>query len=126
MQAELQILRGDLLDTLARVDRLIERTRETVTPITTFAYRHWDAITPNVPEGYDTILGYLAKHHADVLDQLTYSDPRVTVRDGYKLAHLARKANVPVIYVPAPECLSSQGFKTVRAYPLEILEQRWT
>lgn len=95
-------------------------------PLTTFLYRHWDAVTPCMPEGYDTVLGFLAKHHADVLDLIDYSDPRVTQRDGWKLAHLTRQAGLPVIYVPAPECLAARGFKTVRAYPISLMQQRWT
>lgn len=86
--------------------------------------RHADAISPNVPEGYDTVLGYLAYHHPDVLDTFDYRDPCQTTRDGYKLMHLARIEGAPVIWVEAPPCLREAGIDRIRAYPVEVLAKR--
>src|SRR5262249_15126560 len=44
-----------------------------------------DCITPDVPQGHDTVLGYLARHHADVLDLIDPLNPNDTVRDGWWL-----------------------------------------
>lgn len=89
------------------------------------APRHDDAVTPNVPEGYDTILGYLAKHHADILDTFDYTVPDATVRDGFKLAYWARTAGYAARYVDAPPCLRAHDILSVRAYPVTLLQQRW-
>lgn len=83
---------------------------------------HPDAVSP-VPDGYDTVLGYLAKRHPDVLDCFDYSDPQATTRDGWWLHHRT-KQDAP-IYVRAPECLKAHGIEHVRAYPIAVLETRW-
>lgn len=85
-----------------------------------------DCITENVPEGYDTVLGYLAKHHPDVLVLMgDYADPQATVRDGFKLAHWCKKQGCPVLWVKAPPVLAERGVDKVRAYPLSLLAKRW-
>src|SRR5512139_3933002 len=78
--------------------------------------RHVDAITPNVLEGYDTILGYLAKNHPDILDTFDYRVPEATQRDGFKLSHMARIVGEDQRYVDAPRCLWTEGITRVRAY----------
>lgn len=91
-----------------------------------FDYKHEDAISYNMPEGYDTVLGYLAKNHPDVLDLIDYYDPEATQRDGWKLSHMVnRTAGAQVVYVEAPKCLQTKGIFTVRAYPVSLLQQRW-
>lgn len=87
--------------------------------------RHRDAISPYVPQGYDTVLGYLAKHHPDVLDHVDYYDPSVTTRDGWKMSHLCTRKGARVVYVDAPPCLQSAGIERVRAYPIALLATRW-
>lgn len=109
------------VSTIARIE---DRTRQPEIS-STYLLRHADAISHMVPEGYDTILGHLARHHPDVLDNLDYSDPQTTVRDGWKLSHLCAKANAVVLYVDAPPCLRDADIKFVRAYPISILETRW-
>jgi hypothetical protein len=139
---ELEACHIHLADVESDLESALKYTRKAMAAIEA-AQRRADAITPNVPEGYDTIrghlarhhpdvpegydtvLGHLARHHPDVLDQLDYSDPEGTVRDGWKLAHLCTRANRAVIYVAAPACLQSHGIKKVRAYPISILEQWW-
>lgn len=90
---------------------------------------HRAAITPDVPQGYDTVLGYLAKYHPDVLDHVDYYDPTVTQRDGWKLSHqVATRAlggNWDCVYVDAPPCLRLSNIERVRAYPVELLAKRW-
>lgn len=87
--------------------------------------RHPDAITKRVPLGYDTVLGFLAKHHPEVLDSLDYSDPQVTLRDGYWLMHRTREAGLAPVLVDAPGCLKAKGISHVNAWPLKLLQKRW-
>ena len=83
--------------------------------------RHSVAITPDVPDGFDTILGYLAKHDPDVLDQFDYYDPQATQRDGFWMMHHATDRRV----VSAPACLQMRGIKVVNAWPLSALQERF-
>ena len=85
--------------------------------------RHWDAITRDVPEGYDTVLGYLAKHHPDILDLIDRTDPDATARDGWWLSHRCKDSVQQ--YVLAPECLRAAGIKRVRLWPIALMAQRW-
>lgn len=84
-----------------------------------------DCITPNVPQGHDTVLGYLARHHADVLDLIDHDQPWTTARDGWWLAHQAMRRGLEPIYVDAPPVLQRAGIFQVRAWPLDLLEKRW-
>lgn len=85
-----------------------------------------DCITPTVPEGYDTVLGWLAKHHPDVLVLMgDVADPQATVRDGWKLAHWCKRFGLPVLWVEAPPVLRERGIERVRAYPVSLLAKRW-
>jgi hypothetical protein len=85
-----------------------------------------DCITPSVPEGFDTVLGWLAKHHPDVLVLLgDVSDPQATVRDGWRLAHWCKREGKPVLWVEAPAVLQERGIEKVRAYPVSLLKRRW-
>jgi hypothetical protein len=84
-----------------------------------------DCISTDVPPGHDTILGYLARHHADVLDMINPSEPADTVRDGFKLAAWCKQEGLAPRYVTAPPILARQGIFTIRAYPLNLLQRRW-
>lgn len=87
--------------------------------------KHAMAITPDVPEGWDTVLGYLAKYHPDVLDAFDYSNPSATARDGWWLKHQCMKRGIETPRVPAPPCLRACGIDHVNAYPVTLLAHRW-
>ena len=95
--------------------RLLLRTR----------YKHADCISPDVPEGHDTVLGYLAKYRPDVLDLFDYADPQWTIRDGYWLMHRARERNLGPVWVDAPPVFQRAGIFQVCAWPLGLLAKRW-
>jgi hypothetical protein len=84
-----------------------------------------DCVSPDVPEGYDTVLGYLAKHHPEALDLFDYSVPEATQRDGYWLAHRVKERGLEPVHVAAPPILAAQGIFQVRAYPVDLLQRRW-
>jgi hypothetical protein len=99
----------------------LERQLATVT-----LARFQDCVSPDVPEGYDTVLGYLAKQHPEVLETFDYSDPQATVRDGWFLARLAgKRLHALLIYVTAPPVLQARGIDSVRAYPINLLARRF-
>lgn len=90
------------------------------------ALRHQDALSPDVPPGFETILGYLAKHQPEILDEIDYSKPEVTARDGWWASHQARRIGRKPVLVSAPPCLQRQNISHVNAWPVSILERRWS
>ena len=76
-----------------------------------------------VPNGYDTVLGYLATHQPEAL-QFDMWDAEATQRDGFWCRHQCRKRGLPICKVPAPAIFDGESFTTVNAYPLEVLQER--
>lgn len=122
MLEQLQVLRDQLTDALAIIDDMQRNACEVAPAVLS---RHADAISCDVPAGWDTVLGYLAKVHPDVLDSFDYSVPEATVRDGWKLSHMARKRGYAERYAVAPMVLQRAGVLAVRMYPVSLLAQRW-
>lgn len=87
--------------------------------------KHAMALSPNVPAGHDTILGYLASYHPEILDAMDYTNPEATKRDGWWLMHQCTKHNVRVVYADAPPVLRACGITRVRCYPIELLARRF-
>ncbi len=73
------------------------------------------------PEGYDTILGYLAKHFPAQCSDMERPAAE-TVKDGKWLTAKARQYPARVIIVvPAPWVLEDIGVREVNAYPVDML-----
>ncbi|WP_296084131.1 hypothetical protein [uncultured Agrobacterium sp.] len=84
-----------------------------------------DYLSPNVPEGHDTVLGYLAKHEPFVLSVIEqYAE--ATVRDGWWLTHRCKTIGITPPKVPACLFLVQQGIFEVNCYPLELLRERFS
>lgn len=76
-----------------------------------------------VPQGWDTVLGWTAKHNPAFFDLC--DDPiSGTVRDGYWLTHRCRERGINAISVDAPAHLAARGIRTVNAYPTSLVAQR--
>jgi hypothetical protein len=116
MFAQIKALRCAVAQITDALDTL-ERQLATVT-----LARFSDCVSDDVIPGYDTVLGYLAKQHPEVLETFDYTDPRATVRDGWALAKRDKGA---ALYVTAPPVLRKVGIETVRVYPLEQLAKRF-
>lgn len=82
-------------------------------------------VSPDVPTGWQTILGYLATYQPLVLEHLDCSYPETTQRDGFKLSHWCKREGYGVRYVEAPPVMQAMGIACVRAYPLSLLERRF-
>ncbi|PLP55567.1 hypothetical protein CYK37_30220 [Mesorhizobium loti] len=81
-------------------------------------------ISPDVPDGYDTVLGYLQKTHPEVLDLI--DEPiSGTQRDGAWLQSQAFSRKLGTVTVEAPQAAKEAGLVTMRAYPLALLEERF-
>jgi hypothetical protein len=66
------------------------------------------------PEGYDTILGYLAKRGIDADDLGRY--------DSFELMRVANRKGIERPVVEAPAALKAVGIETVRSYPIWMLD----
>lgn len=77
------------------------------------------------PDGFDTVLGYIAKHRPEVLDFMDMN-PEATTRDGFWLTNQAKVRKLKVCKVLAPEVLRKQGrhIEMVNAYPVSLLAER--
>lgn len=84
--------------------------------------KQYEYISP-CPEGYDTILGWMAKHRPEMLEMID-KEPEATQRDGFWCVHRCRERGIAVQKVPAPEFLAKFGIEEVNAYPTELLEER--
>lgn len=77
--------------------------------------------SPNVPEGYNTVLGFLATHrHSNLSD-----DPLATQRDGFWLTTQARERGLTTHRVVASHAMQAKGITKVNAYPLGLLAERF-
>ncbi|PCD76768.1 hypothetical protein [Pseudothioclava arenosa] len=125
-QARQELIRmGELLDTL-----IAERQSEPES-----SYDDWQVcdtvdeafrrscLSTGVPEGYETVIGYYARHNPWAL-AMQLDDPEATLRDGFWCKHRANERGIAVVKVPAPEIFRSQGIEQVNAYPLSLLRER--
>lgn len=77
--------------------------------------------SPNVPAGYETVLGYLARHRDDRLS----ADPASTQRDGFWLSSQCAKRGIVSVKVIAPHVFKAHGIHHVNAYPVSLVEERF-
>lgn len=80
-------------------------------------------LSPDVPRGYNTVLGYLAKTNPEAL-ALIPDVVEDTKRDGLSLTSAAAHAGKRIYRVAAPPVVRERGFATVNAYPVALLRQR--
>lgn len=76
-----------------------------------------------VPPGWDTWVGYLAKHRPEILANMDET-PEATQRDGWWLQHRCLERGIIPVKVPAPEVFRSDGIDQLNAYPVELLAER--
>lgn len=76
------------------------------------------------PPGFDTVLGFLAKHYPERLDCMD-NTADATLRDGYWLKARCYRRCISPIKVKACPFLVRQGIFEVNAYPLELLRERF-
>lgn len=83
-------------------------------------------VTPvdDMPAGYDTIIGWLAKNSPELLQQ-GFSDPRRTISDGNKVRALCRDHDRNWLRVPAPPAFQCDDIKEVNAYPVGIIAKHF-
>jgi hypothetical protein len=84
-----------------------------------------DFKSPGVPEGYDTVVGYLSQYETRIWELMDHF-AEATQRDGFWLMHRARERNLNVYRVQACPWLIRQGIFQVNAYPLSLLRERFS
>jgi len=73
---------------------------------------------------YDTVVGYLAKYHPDMIDLL--SDPIAdTRRDAILLSRECKREGLEVHRVDAPQIFQDEGIASLNSYPVELLKRRF-
>lgn len=77
--------------------------------------------SPDLPDGYNTVLGYLAI----TADSRLSDDPKDTQRDGYWLATQCRRLDYEIVRVRACHAMAGKGVETVNAYPVHMLRERF-
>lgn len=80
--------------------------------------------SPDVPFGYDTIVGWVAKNRPEIIETMGTA-AWLHSRDGLWLANQARKRGLKVHKVGAPPVLLDQGIEEVNAYPVELIAERF-
>jgi hypothetical protein len=81
-----------------------------------------ELISPDTPEGYETVAGWWATREAAALEML--SDPIATIyADEQEMITRADQRGILWKWCTAPTAHQRMGFKISRAFPLEMLQQ---
>lgn len=81
-----------------------------------------ELISPDTPEGYETIAGWWATREQDALDML--SDPIATIFDDEEaLITIADQRGILWKWCSAPPALRRMGFTVSKSFPLELVQQ---
>lgn len=83
-----------------------------------------DYLSPYLPLGFDTVLGWLAKNDPVVLSMMDET-PEATARDGFWLCHRCKALGIKPVKVPASAFLVRMGLFDVNSYPVELLAERF-
>jgi hypothetical protein len=80
-------------------------------------------ISPNVPEGYETVFGYMEMVNSGYLDYV-----KLPLKEAYrvetrKIRALSSRRRMPICEVPAPIALRDEGEETVLAFPITLIRE---
>lgn len=118
LQERIDTLEGEVEDEVRAIfDKAVE-SMGMADPAASPDWRYLSAC----PEGHDTVLGFMAQHFPDVVDQCW--DATDTQRDGFWLGHRCRERGIVPVKVAAPQVLQEQGIHAVNAYPVDMLRER--
>lgn len=83
-----------------------------------------DAYGSACPDGYDTVIGWLAKNKPHIVELM--SDPvHDTMADGRLLAKTCKDRGIEAVKVDAPLIFVKEGFHVINSYPIRLLEERF-
>jgi hypothetical protein len=81
-----------------------------------------ELISPDTPEGYETVAGWWATREEAALDLL--DDPIATIfADEELVITIADKQGILWKWCRAPAAFERMGFKVAKAFPVELLQQ---
>jgi hypothetical protein len=75
----------------------------------------------SLPEGFDTVAGYVAKHDPGLFDYLTEDPVLSLLEDERTLAERAARWGVPALPVPASPAYASRGIEQQTAFPASLI-----
>jgi hypothetical protein len=81
--------------------------------------------SPNLPEDFDTVLGWLSRHRPDLIEGSVLDIMEATVRDGWWLCHRVRERDYPKVYVKACPAALENGIERLNAYPNYLIAERF-
>lgn len=79
--------------------------------------------SPNVPEGYNTVYGYMETVNPGLLDVVRQPLKVAYNREQRALRALANRRKLPLCKVVAPLALQDEGVEAVIAYPINLLRE---
>lgn len=81
-----------------------------------------ELISPDTPEGYETIAGWWATREVEALEML--SDPIATIFDDEEaLITIADQRGILWKWCSAPPVFRRMGFAVSKSFPLELVQQ---
>ncbi len=81
-----------------------------------------ELISPDTPEGYETVAGWWATREEAALEML--SDPVSTLfSDEELIITIADKLGIRWKWCVAPPAFQRMGFKAAKAFPVDLLQQ---
>lgn len=79
-------------------------------------------VSTDVPEGYETVAGWWATRETAALEDLM--DPVATLfEDEEQIITIADARGILWKWCTAPAAFQAMGFRTAKAFPLELLQQ---
>lgn len=101
---------------------LLDSIEGTPVPVDAFISEN-PYISPNVPKGYNTVLGYIEEGNPGFPDEMFKLNASSFQRDERKMRAVASRRKIPICRVTAPIALQEQGVETVIAYPVNLIRE---
>lgn len=97
-------------------------------PIRGLEFEAWTTLagytSPDRPEGWFSVWGFLAQRHPEILFGLG-DDPESLIKDEAWLDRRMEALARSIRWLEAPPAIRARGINRVKAYPVDLLEERF-